>query len=287
MNPLPFVPDHVYNRRNDIHREYGGNWQSGISNSATSPFIFIFTGSAGHQHGYLDGWDNPNVFSYTGEGQVGDMKFTKGNLALKDHLINGKRVFLFEQVSKGYVRFISEVEFFDVDYFDTHDREGNVRIGIKFFFKRAGAFVPIQPSLLNQPVSIVEEPTMETQQKRFVNTRVGQGAYRKSILHRWEYKCAVTKFDNLSVLVASHILPWATANHEQRLDVHNGILLSPDYDALFDRNFISFENSGKIILSDKIESKAFERIGVTGKEIISTLNKFNHFYLEKHREFLR
>ena len=86
-------------------------------------------------------------------------------------------------------------------------------------------------------------------------------------------------------LIASHILPWSQANNNQRLDVHNGILLSPTYDALFDRHLISFENSGKIILSDKIESKAFQKIGVTGLEQIKKLSDGNFEYLYRHREF--
>lgn len=290
MNQLPFIPDQIYHRRSDIHALYGGNWQSGISNSASSPYIFIFTGRSGHQHGYLDGWDNPNVFSYTGEGQIGDMVFTKGNLALRDHQKNGKRVFLFEQAAKGYVKFISEVEVIEVDFFETHDRQGSTRIGIKFFFKRAGIFIPYQPSLFDEPILQVAEPGIfpiyETDTHRFVNTRVGQGAYRKRIVHRWEYKCEVTKFDNLKILVASHIVPWAEANNDQRLDVNNGILLSPTYDALFDRNLISFENSGKIILSDIIERQAFEKIGVTGQEKIHNFSQQNQIYLEQHRRRL-
>jgi predicted restriction endonuclease len=90
----------------------------------------------------------------------------------------------------------------------------------------------------------------------------------------------------LNILIESHILPWANANDNQRLDVYNGILLSPTYDSLFDRHLISFENSGMIILSDTIEKQAFEKIGVTGQEKISKLSTFNHVYLEKHREFL-
>jgi hypothetical protein len=85
------------------------------------------------------------------------MKFTKGNLALRDHLLNGKRVFLFESENKGFVKFISEVEFFDVDYFETHNTVGNLRIGIKFFFKRKGAFVPVQQSLFDDS-SLASEP---------------------------------------------------------------------------------------------------------------------------------
>ena len=284
LNQLPFIPNRVYNRRQDIHGPYGGNWQSGISVSSSFPYIFIFTGSTGHQHGYRDGWDNPNIFTYTGEGQVGDMQFTRGNLALRDHLSNGTRVFLFEQLGKGLVKFAAEVEFYDVGFVEAHDRLGNNRNAIKFFFKRVGAFIPVQPYQLNELATVTAEDPFNTVQKRFVNTRVGQGAYRKRILHRWEYSCAVTKFDNLSVLVASHIVPWSTSNDQERLDVHNGILLSPDYDALFDRNLISFENSGKIILSDKIEATAFNRIGITGKEAITNLSEHNFYYLEQHRE---
>ena len=216
------------------------------------------------------------------------MKFTKGNLALKDHINNNRRVFLFEQVSKGFVKFVSEVEIVETGYFDTHDRNGLIRSGIKFFFKRVGILLPYQPPMLNK-LPIVEDivdSVYATQQRRFVNTRVGQGAYRKRIIHKWEYKCAVTSFTNLDVLIASHIIPWAESNDIQRLDVNNGILLSPTYDALFDRNLISFENNGRIILSEAIEYDAFNKIGVTGSEKIRKLNCENHHYLERHRGLL-
>jgi 5-methylcytosine-specific restriction enzyme A len=290
MDKLPFIPNHLYNRRSDIHARYGGNWQSGICPSANFPYIFIFSGKTGHQHGYKDGWDNPDVFSYTGEGQSGDMQFTKGNLALRDHTKNGKRVFLFESETKGIVRFICEVEVFDADYFETHDTSGEQRTGIKFFFKRKGAYLAVQPEVLNI-ISQTEEPLAdysfrmpnETERKGLITSRVGQGAYRKRIVHRWEYKCAVTGFDKLEVLVASHIVPWKEANNNERLDVHNGILLSPTYDALFDRHLITFENTGKIILSNKIEPQAFQKIGVSGNERIKSFSNYNFEYLDKHR----
>ncbi len=290
MAQSPFIPGKIYHRRSDIHSIYGGNWQAGICPSANYPYIFIFTGKSGHQHGYQDGWDNPNVFTYTGEGQSGDMKFTKGNLALKDHLQNGKRVFLFESERKGFVKFISEVEFFDADYFETIDTKGHFRVGIKFFFKRKGAFIPVQPDLLTQS-SIATDflskygiiPPNETERTGLVTSRVGQGAYRKRIIHRWEYKCAVTGFDKLDILIASHIVPWVASNDNERLDVNNGLLLSPNYDALFDRHLISFENSGRIILSDVIEYQAYKRIGLTGTEKINNLSSYNFNYLERHR----
>ena len=238
----------------------------------------------------MDGWDNPNVFSYTGEGQIGDMRFIRGNLALRDHKKNGKRVFLFESASKGYVRFIGEVEVFDVDYFETPDSNGALRTGIKFFFKRKGFYLPVAPEELNlvqtepPPYLPLFIPPNETERKGLVTSRVGQGAYRKRILHRWEYKCAVTGFEKLEVLIASHIHPWSDSTSEERLDPNNGILLSPTYDALFDRHLISFDDSGKIILTETITTEAFSKIGVSGKETIRNLSIYNLGYLDKHRQ---
>ena len=286
----PFIPNQLY-KRSLIHDEYGGNRQGGISPSAKVPYIFIFSGKSGAQYGYRDGWDNHNIFSYTGEGQAGDMQFIRGNLALKEHLNIGKRVFLFEIEGGGLVKFISEMEFYDADYFETPDINGTNRIGIKFFLKRIGVSIPVNPDQftllpLNQdPHKILELnlPTV-TERSGLVTSRVGQGAYRKRIIHRWEYKCAVTNFNKLDILIASHIVPWSKATDQERLDVNNGLLLSPTYDALFDKHLITFDNKGKIQLSDKIENSAYQKIGVTGREQISDLSMYNVQYLDRHNQ---
>ena len=285
-----FNESQIYRRR-DIHDLYGGNRQSGISPSAKAPYIFIFTGSSGQRHGYKDEWLNEDVFSYTGEGQTGNMQFTKGNLALRDHLTTGKRVFLFEYVAKGLVKFISELSFLDCDFFETHDAKGNLRTGIKFFFKRVGDSKYLIPEELFKP-KIFEDPeefyilkkTNTTERRGLVTSRVGQGAYRKSILHRWSYQCAVTEYNDTRILIASHIHPWKDSTDEQRLDVDNGILLSPDYDALFDKHLIGFELSGKIILNSKIKKNSLQSLGITGKERINNLTEGNKHYLYLHSQ---
>jgi hypothetical protein len=294
MIQSPFIPDQLYNRRADIHAVYGGNWQSGICPSSVYPYIFIFSGKSGAQYGYRDGWDNKNIYSYTGEGQEGDMKFTNGNLRLREHKEQGKRVFLFESQGNSFVKFISEMEFYDADYFETPDKNNSLRIGIRFFLNRIGVSIPVYPkqfdlsAVADDPMDIhyANTPTV-TERSGLVTSRVGQGAYRKRIIHRWEYKCAVTNFNKLDILIASHIVPWAQSNDMERLDVHNGILLSPTYDALFDKHLITFDNNGKIILSDKIETSAYQKIGVTGKEQIHDLSLYNVNYLEKHNEMLK
>lgn len=218
------------------------------------------------------------------------MEFTRGNLALKEHLEKGYRVFLFEYVRKSYVRFEAELELFDFDFFTTHDRNGDLRDGIKFFFAKAGNDIEI-PVIdggylqHKEPLFLKElGESYSTENIGLRTSRVGQGAYRKSILHRWKYQCAVTKFDDTRVLIASHIVPWRNSTDEERLDVDNGILLSPTYDALFDRHLITFDEKGKIILSNQILTEAFIKIGVTGSEKLQRLNDANKVYLRKHQD---
>lgn len=286
-----FILGNTY-RRSEIHDKFGGNRQAGISVSSSSPYIFVFSGQTGHQHGYMDRWENENVFSYTGEGQVGDMQLTRGNLALYEHQRTGKRIFLFLQERKAFVKFEAELELEDVDTFIASDREGNDRIGIKFFLKRVGVLLSYKSPqltalLLSNPAVVrANDIPDETERRGLVTSRVGQGAYRKSILYRWNFKCAVTNYGKNEILIASHIVPWRDASNADRLNVHNGILLSPTYDALFDRHLISFENSGKIILSDSLSKTQYSSIGVTGKEIVRNLSRENYPFLEQHRATL-
>lgn len=213
------------------------------------------------------------------------MTFTRGNLAIRNHIKDGKRVFLFVQNRKAYVQFKSELTFFDCGFYPTYDTEGKDRKGIKFFFKRAGALLTYDLGKIN----LIEElspdyftPTV-TERSGLVVSRVGQGAYRKSIINRWEGQCAVTGFNDLQILIASHIHPWKDASNEERLDINNGILLSPTYDALFDRHLITFDNNGKIVLAESVKSLEFEKIGVSGKERITKLSSDNIIYLNKHQ----
>lgn len=285
-----FIPNKIY-KRSEINSMYGGSYQAGISSSARLPYIFIFSGKSGHQHGYKDEWLNPSIFSYTGEGQLNDMKFIKGNLALRDHMKNGKRIFLFIQEERAFVRFEAELALTEFDFFNTSDRNGNERIAIKFFFKRVG--IEYEYSLKERNVeesgANLENKNIpnETERKGLVISRVGQGAYRKSILFRWDFKCAVTNYSKHEILIASHIVPWKGSSNEERLDVDNGILLSPTYDALFDKHLISFENNGKIILSDSFVKTPYQDIGVTGKETIRRITFGNHYYLQRHREMFK
>jgi predicted restriction endonuclease len=50
-------------------------------------------------------------------------------------------------------------------------------------------------------------------------------------------------------LRASHIVPWADCDDEQRLDIHNGLLLSALWDGAFDQGLVSFADDGAVLAS--------------------------------------
>lgn len=120
-------------RRHDLHEMYGGQGQGGISTPSLENFILLFTGKTGQRYGYQDGWTEEGCFFYTGgEGQRGDMLFLRGNLAIRDHEINGKDIHLFESVRKGYVRYIGQMVCTGYHKVRAPDIDGNDRQAIIF-----------------------------------------------------------------------------------------------------------------------------------------------------------
>ncbi|MCO5411946.1 HNH endonuclease [Ralstonia mojiangensis] len=127
-----FVIGRAYNRREEITGKFGGSGQSGIAPSRQSPAVFLFTGT-GEQHGYKDEFDAFGYLYYVGEGQLGDMKMTKGNLAIASHAKDGRALHVFKMRGKGkpceYLgEFACDSYFFKRDA----DRNGNERNVIVF-----------------------------------------------------------------------------------------------------------------------------------------------------------
>ena len=127
------------------------------------------------------------------------------------------------------------------------------------------------------------KPT-KTERKGLVTSRVGQGYFRNLLIERFDNKCAVTKSSIVSILVASHIVPWSESTEEERLDVDNGILLSPLYDALFDKHLISFTDNGSIIISSKI-SHEIKNLNINTDVKITVEDGMKPF-LSRHRDRL-
>lgn len=95
-------------KRVDLHAEFGGGGQGGISPSRRSPNIFLFADpDSGLQHGYVDGWKNDGLYDYTGEGQRGDQAFSRGNSAIRDHVEERRALRVFEGTG-GIVSYLGE-----------------------------------------------------------------------------------------------------------------------------------------------------------------------------------
>ena len=87
-------------------------------------------------------------------------------------------------------------------------------------------------------------------------------------------------------LVASHIKPLATCIRQQKMteayDKDNGLLLSPNLDAYFDKFDISFDDNGNILLGKDIPNDIKDIIKDYGLDI-KILNEERRKYLKYHR----
>jgi predicted restriction endonuclease len=78
----------------------------------------------------------------------------------------------------------------------------------------------------------------ETTRQRLVEARLHQGRFRRQVLDKWQRRCVVSGCTLEDILRASHIKPWRDSNTDERLDPANGLLLTANLDALFDRYLI-------------------------------------------------
>ena len=126
---------------------------------------------------------------------------------------------------------------------------------------------------------------IETEKLALIRARRGQGLFKENVM-RMERACRITKVDNPSHLIGSHIKPWRDSNNEQRLDGENGLLLTPSIDHLFDRGFISFEGDGRLLVSPVADALSLRRMGVaTGDKVnVGDFSSGQRRYLEFHRE---
>lgn len=123
----------------------------------------------------------------------------------------------------------------------------------------------------------------ETERESIIQSRIGQGRFRTELISYWG-GCAVTGCQAKEMLRASHIKPWRTSSNEERLDVHNGLLLIPNLDVAFDNGLISFANDGKIIISDCLAADDRRKLGIYPDMQIVRIDTQHLEYLKYHRE---
>ena len=122
-----------------------------------------------------------------------------------------------------------------------------------------------------------------TEREALVLSRLGQGTFRRDLIAVWNGRCAVTAMAFPEVFRASHIKPWTDSDNAERFDPYNGLLLSPQYDSLFDRGYVTFENGGRMVLSPAIQNLDATRLGIDPNDHLRFVDPRHQPYLDYHR----
>ena len=142
-----------------------------------------------------------------------------------------------------------------------------------------------------------------TQQKNIkaeeIVDRRQQAAWRKRLAeemmnyttNEYEVFCPLTyitvNYENAGTLFrASHIKRYADCSNQEKFDLNNGILMSANADALFDKHLITISNEGELIFSELIKNdrKLINNLLLNQPIFKDILNNERLHYLEEHRK---
>jgi hypothetical protein len=127
------------------------------------------------------------------------------------------------------------------------------------------------------------ETLQETTRESVVQSRIGQGQFRTSLIGYW-HGCSVSGCVYFETLKASHIKPWRYSTNKERLDVFNGLLLLPNLDTCFDAGLISFEDDGTIIISSRLSNDTLLKLGIAPSLKLRRVEEQHKAFLRFHRE---
>lgn len=128
----------------------------------------------------------------------------------------------------------------------------------------------------------------KTTKEIIIQARIGQGKYRQDIIKELTH-CIITNVDDVKLLIASHIKPWAKCDsNQERIDKYNGLLLTPTYDKLFDSGLITIENlnkneNAKILISPYLSEYNISKLKIP-LECQLNFNIKRCEYLEYHKK---
>lgn len=177
-----------------------------------------------------------------------------------------------EDGSGRYSLVLDAVQCFDVTDLD---EDGEAQTKLRAILKQNGAvtYSYYEPeelsfwvrSTVNQDLADIEDRYADrpTQRQALVDARLGQGRYRNRLLALWENRCAVTNIGLLSIIIASHAMPWREASDKQRLDPCNGLPLVATLDKLFDAGLIAFDpDTGEMRVSPSLSANESKMLGL-------------------------
>ncbi|MEQ8694086.1 MAG: HNH endonuclease [Gammaproteobacteria bacterium] len=139
---------------------------------------------------------------------------------------------------------------------------------VRYSFDTLGQLYAVLPRIYQLAASLPDAPFQEFQAKtkelpktteaeRLVVQRIGQDIFRAGLVEYWQSRCPLTGITDTELLRASHIIPWKKCETDsERLNIHNGLLLSALWDAAFDRGLVTFDDEGKPQFSPSLSEAA-------------------------------
>ncbi len=130
----------------------------------------------------------------------------------------------------------------------------------------------------------IVSPKKEEKSEEYGRARIGQGKYREKLLEECPF-CPITMLNEESLLIASHIKPWAVSNDKEKIDPKNGYMFSPLYDKLFDKGFITFTEEKRMLVSNWLSIANQKRLNLKSEFYVPRLpmDEKRKSYLEFHR----
>lgn len=117
--------------------------------------------------------------------------------------------------------------------------------------------------------------------------RSKQIVFSNTVKNNYRNKCAICGINTKTLLIGSHIIPWATRK-DIRLDPTNGISLCVMHDKLFDAGYITFDSQLKIIVTEIVNNDpSLKKITdlIKGDKLCKPKSfPPNQEYLEYHRK---
>ena len=115
-----------------------------------------------------------------------------------------------------------------------------------------------------------------------LKARRGQGIYRAN-LEGVEAACRLTGLLDRRHLRAIHIKPWRKSSDAEKLDGCNGLLLSPHLEHLFWRGYISFSDSGELLVSRYLNPAVLDKWAQQFLRNVGAFRPEQCSYLQYHR----
>lgn len=127
---------------------------------------------------------------------------------------------------------------------------------VRYTYPNLTALYAVFPRVYQLGVTLPDGPLEEykaataglpknTEAERLIIQRVGQHIFRDRLMTYWQGRCPLTGITDPALLRASHIVAWRECTSDsERLNVHNGLLLSALWDAAFDRGLVTFNDDG-------------------------------------------